>query len=246
VSENVIEIRELVVEYGAGRSARRALDGLSISIARGEIYGFLGPNGAGKTTTIKALLGLVFPKSGDITVLGMRAADIRSHRRLGYLPEVSYFYSFLNAGEIMAMYGRIFGMDKRLIAERTEQVLELVGLRGEEKTLLKHYSKGMLQKVGLAQALLNDPELLILDEPTGGLDPIARIKVREIIRNLKASGKTVFFSSHELSEVELICDHVGIVHGGRLIRSGTLDEILSERKESLERFFIEMIREARP
>ncbi|MDP8248908.1 MAG: ABC transporter ATP-binding protein [Candidatus Tritonobacter lacicola] len=246
MSENVIEIRELVVEYGAGRSARRALDGLSISIARGEIYGFLGPNGAGKTTTIKALLGLVFPKSGDITVLGMRAADIRSHRRLGYLPEVSYFYSFLNAGEIMAMYGRIFGMDKRLIAERTEQVLELVGLRGEEKTLLKHYSKGMLQKVGLAQALLNDPELLILDEPTGGLDPIARIKVREIIRNLKASGKTVFFSSHELSEVELICDHVGIVHGGRLIRSGTLDEILSERKESLERFFIEMIREARP
>lgn len=242
MSENVIEIRDLVVEYGAGKSARRALDGLSISVARGEIYGFLGPNGAGKTTTIKALLGLVFPKRGDITVLGMRAADIRSHRRLGYLPEVSYFYSFLNAGEIMAMYGRIFGMDRRLIAERTEQVLELVGLRGERKTLLKHYSKGMLQKVGLAQALLNDPELLILDEPTGGLDPIARIKVREIIRNLKASGKTVFFSSHELSEVELICDHVGIVHGGKLIRSGTLDEILSERKESLERFFIEMIK----
>ena len=246
MSTNAIEIRDLVVDYRAGRKVKRALDDLSFSVARGEICGFLGPNGAGKTTAIKVMLGLAFPTSGEVAILGTRAGNVRARRDIGYLPEVSYFYKYLTAREILSMYGMIFGMDSRLIKKRTDLVLEMVALTGEERTLLRHYSKGMLQKVGLAQSLLNDPELLILDEPTGGLDPLARIQIREIIRDMKAAGKTIFFSSHELSEVELICDHVGIIHRGRLIRSGRLDEILSERKESLERFFIEMIEGGRP
>lgn len=215
----------------------------SVSIDQGEVFGFLGPNGAGKTTTIKILLGLQSATSGSVSVLGKDPAIPESRARIGYLPEVANYYDFLNIRELLAFYGALCSMPRDRIRKRTDELLELVGLSDRAKTPLKQYSKGMLQRAGVCQALLHDPDLLILDEPTTGLDPLARLQMRDIIVALRDQGKTVFFSSHELSEVEVVCDRVGVLCKGELKWCGPTAQVAGDPDENLERKFLKIIGE---
>ncbi|HDS09889.1 MAG TPA: ABC transporter ATP-binding protein [Firmicutes bacterium] len=209
-----------------------ALDRLNLDIRKGSIFGFLGPNGAGKTTAIKILLGLLLPTAGDVFVLGKDPRDTRAKSKIGFLPEMTYYESYLKIDEILKYYAGLFQMDTETTRKRIDYVLDLVGLTGFRKKFLHEYSKGMLQRLGLAQALLNDPELLILDEPTSGLDPIAQMEIRQILSHLAEEGKTIFLSSHLLSEVELICSHTGILKAGKLVKWGALNDLLK-----INRFF---------
>ncbi|HNN41997.1 MAG TPA: ABC transporter ATP-binding protein [Nitrospira sp.] len=211
-----------------GRPAFVALDGLSLTVRRGEIFGFLGPNGAGKTTTLKILMGLVRATSGTALLLGQPAGDVETRRRIGFLPESPYFYDYLTAEEFLGFYGRLAGLSRAAITQRVTDLLELVGLVDARTRQLRKFSKGMLQRVGLAQALIHDPELIILDEPMTGLDPVGRKQVRDLILSLRDCGKTVCFSTHILHDVEMICDRVGIVMKGRLVASGRVDELVRQ------------------
>jgi ABC-2 type transport system ATP-binding protein len=202
-----------------------ALVDLNVEVQEGEIFGFLGPNGAGKTTTIKILLGLIFPTTGSAEVLGRPAGDLEMRRRVSYLPESPYFYDHLTGVELLDFYGRLFRLPQRERQRRTHELIDQVGLKNDKAKQLKQYSKGMLQRIGIAQALVNDPTLLILDEPTSGLDPVAHIEIRHLIRSLKDRGKTVFLSSHQLTDVEQVCDRVAILNFGRLVRTGTVSEL---------------------
>lgn len=218
-----------------------ALDSLSLSLERGEIFGFLGTNGAGKTTTIKLLLGLIRPTSGTLSVMGGDPADSAIRARIGYMPEIAYYYPYLTATELLEFYGGICAMDGELVKRRTRELLAVVGLEDAAKRPLKTYSKGMLQRAGIAQALLNDPEFLVLDEPFTGLDPLARIRFRELMKSLKSRGKTIFFSSHELGETELLCDRVAIMKRGQLVYAGSVQELAGDGERNLERLFIEKL-----
>ncbi len=219
----------------------RAVDGLTLSVVEGEILGFLGTNGAGKTTTIKMLLGLIPADSGRIEVIGADPRKALTRRRIGYMPETAYYYPFLNVHELLQFYGGLCGMDKALIKKRSDELIEKVGLQHAGNRLLRTYSKGMLQRAGIVQALLHDPDLLILDEPFTGLDPLARIHFRDLIFDLKKAGKTVFFSSHELSEAELICDRVAILKGGKCVFEGAVKEIAGDGGRNLERIFLRVL-----
>ncbi len=212
----------------------KGLDGLSLSVSRGEIYGFLGPNGAGKTTTLKILMGLMRPTNGAAELLGQPAGDIHTRWRIGFLPEAPYFYDYLTAEEFLGFYGRLAGLDRSTLARRITELLDLMGLTEARTRQLRKFSKGMLQRIGLAQALIHDPELVILDEPMSGLDPIGRKQVRDLILNLREQGKTVFFSTHIIPDVEMICDRVGIVVKGRLLATGRVDELVSGHTRSVE------------
>lgn len=235
----VIEIGQLVVQY----KNHRAVNGLSFEVKRGEIFGFLGPNGAGKSTTIKTILGLIPYQSGAVKIHGLSPANPASRRSIGYLPEEANYYRFLTPVEILTFYGNIFGIPKSELKGRVQKLLALVGLSSVSGRFVGTFSKGMTQKVSLAQALINEPETLILDEPTSGLDPLARMDLRDILTDLKKRGKTIFFSSHELSEVELLCDSIVIIKAGVLVRSGTTAEVLGAHHEkNLEKFFLETIR----
>ncbi len=214
------------MSYGRGARAVRALDGVSLELRAGEIFGLIGPNGAGKTTLIKAVLGLIEPDEGQVRVCGEPGGSVAARSRLGYMPEVAYYYELLRAGEFLRLCGRLCGMRGRRLEERINGLLGQVGLAAHRRMLIKHYSKGMRQKLGLAQAMLHGPELLLLDEPTSGLDPLARRDVRRLMLALRAEGRTVLFSSHELSEVEMVCDRVAVINGGRVVVSGTMEEIL--------------------
>ena len=240
--EHVIEVSSLVVDY----QKKRAVDNLTFRVARGHIFGFLGPNGAGKSTTIKSLLGLTQIKSGDARLHGLPASDVKAREKVGYLPEEATYYRFLSPWETMRFYGEVFRVPGRILKERIEVLLSLVGLYTVRHNPIRTFSKGMTQKLSLAQALINDPETLILDEPTSGLDPLARLALRDILTELKRKGKTIFFSSHELSEVELLCDSIAIIKSGALVTSGTLGEVLDKYKkgknQNLERFFLEAIK----
>ncbi len=240
VAEPIIRIENLRVEY-RGSIRKLAVDGLTLRIQPGEVFGFLGPNGAGKTTTMNVLLGFVNPSGGAAYIFGVNVRDPIARQRIGYLPELTYYYKFLTAEELLRFYGRIFEIPRRELDERIEKVLKLVELEPARKRLIKTYSKGMQQRVGLAQALINDPDLLILDEPTSGLDPIGRMKVREIIQRLKDEGKTVFFSSHELGEVETICDRVAILNQGRLQVEGKVSDLVDRYECNLEQVFLKVI-----
>lgn len=226
--ETAIKIEGLTKEYfnKTTRKMVRAVDDLHIEVYRGEIFSFLGPNGAGKTTTIKMLLGLIFPTKGDAWVLGKPIGDVSVKRQIAYLPESPYFYEYLTGRQVLDFYARLFGIPASERKKKVNDLLELVGLSRDGDKTLRNYSKGMLQRIGVAQALLNDPELLFLDEPTSGLDPMARIEIRDLIMRLKQQGKTVFLSSHQLLEVELICDRVSILNRGKLLKAGKLDELL--------------------
>jgi ABC-2 type transport system ATP-binding protein len=233
-----IEIDALTKVFEVGFLRKRpvtALDGLTLTVERGEIYGFLGPNGAGKTTTLKLLVRLIRPTSGTARILGESIDAVEMHRRIGYLPEQAYFYDYLSARELCAYYGRLAGVDKRALGQRVDETLTRVGLDPKAfDRQLRKFSKGMLQRVGLAQAIVHDPEVVFLDEPMSGLDPIGRRQVRDLILELRDAGKTVFFSSHILADVEALCDHVAILNAGRLVETGRLAEILSRRTGELE------------
>jgi ABC-2 type transport system ATP-binding protein len=203
-----------------------AVDNLTLDVEEGEIFGFLGPNGAGKTTTIKMLLGLIFPTAGTATMLGRPIGDVEARRQISYLPESPYFYDHLTGGELLDFFGRLFGIEETARRRKVDELMDLVGLKNDKQKQLKQYSKGMLQRIGLAQALVNDPKLLIFDEPTSGLDPVAHIEIRNLIESLRDQGKTVFLSSHQLSDVELVCDRVAILNYGRMVKTGAVDDLV--------------------
>jgi ABC-2 type transport system ATP-binding protein len=223
---------DLTKDYAVGfwrKRPYRALDRLSLEVEAGEVFGFLGPNGAGKTTTLKLLLQLVFPTSGDGEILGKPLGDLSVKRRIGYLPENPYFYDYLTAEELLAYYASLFGIRGAERQARAGRLLDEVGIGAERRLQLRKFSKGMLQRVGIAQALINDPELVILDEPMSGLDPLGRRDVRTLILRLRDSGCTVFFSSHVLSDAEALCNRVAILAKGRLITAGRLTDMLALR-----------------
>jgi ABC-2 type transport system ATP-binding protein len=227
-SETVIETRNLSKVYRDfwGRQKVRALKALDLEVRRGEIFGLLGPNGSGKTTTMKLLLGLLFPTSGQALVFGKPATDVTKNERLGYLPEESYLYRFLNAEETLDFYGRLFDMPTATRRQRVKELIDLVGLSGAKRRQLREYSKGMTRRIGLAQALINDPELILLDEPTSGLDPIGTREMKDLILKLKAQGKTVVMCSHLLADVQDVCDRIAILHLGELKEMGRVDSLL--------------------
>ena len=239
----ILKTQKLRVEFRSRemrQATKVALAGLDLEVRAGEVFGFLGPNGAGKTTTMNVLLGFVPPTSGEASLFGIDVRQPIARQRIGYLPEMTYYYKFLTAEELLRFYAKIFGLSRGEADKRIDRLLKLVELEPARKRPIKSYSKGMQQRVGLAQALINNPDLLVLDEPTSGLDPLGRMKVREIIQRLKNEGKTVFFSSHELGEVESVCDRVAIIHQGELKAIGCVADITGQHA-SLEKAFLEII-----
>jgi len=225
-----IRIDELTKDYAIGfwrRRPYRALDRLSLEIAPGEVFGFLGPNGAGKTTTLKLLMQLIFPSSGRAEILGRPVGDLATRRRIGYLPENPHFYDHLTAEELLTYFARLFGYRGAALTSRVSSLLDRVAIGAERRLQLRKFSKGMIQRVGIAQALVNDPEVVFLDEPMSGLDPLGRRDVRRLILELRDQGRTVFFSSHILADAEALCRRVAVVAGGRLAASGRLTDILA-------------------
>lgn len=220
---------------------KHAVRDLNLSLAEGEVLGFIGTNGAGKTTTIKMLLGLLRPTEGTVSVFGGDPRDAAVRRRVGYMPEIAYYYPYLTARELLSFYGGVCAMDKAVIRRRSDELLEAVGLADAARKPLKTYSKGMLQRAGIAQALLPDPDLLVLDEPFTGLDPLARIHFRELLQSLRKAGKSIFFSSHELGETELLCDRVAILKEGHCFYDGPASRIAGDGKQNLERLFLEVL-----
>jgi ABC-2 type transport system ATP-binding protein len=228
----VIEMDNLTKEYEVGflkKRKVRALDQLTLQVRRGEIFGFLGPNGAGKTTTLKLLMRLIYPTSGSARILGHEIDDVATRSRIGYLPENPYFYDYLTGRELLLYTAALFGMSKDEARAKAEELLAQVGLdRDRADRQLRKYSKGMLQRIGIAQALVNDPEIVFMDEPMSGLDPIGRREVRDLMLSLRNQNKTLFFSSHILSDVEALCDRAAILSQGKLVRCGTVQEMTGE------------------
>ena len=225
----ILQVDHLRKIFRVGFWGRRvtAVDGLSFEVQRGEVFGFLGPNGAGKTTTIKMLMGLIYPSGGTATLFGRPVGDPAAKAKVGFLPESPYFYDYLTGREFLRFYGHLFGLLGSVLEKRIDELLELVGMTHARDLQLRKFSKGMLQRVGIAQALINDPELVILDEPMSGLDPIGRKEVRDLILRLKESGKTVMFSSHILHDAELLCDRVAMIMKGRLVACGHVSELVA-------------------
>ncbi len=224
-----VEVKNLVKDFkGPFRGKKvRAVKDVSLTIAPGEVYGLIGPNGSGKSTTMKAVLGLVAPTSGTCAIFGKNSTKVDSRSEVGFLPENPYFYKHLTAAETVRFYGRLCGMRGRVLKDRIEEMLELVGLQDARDRRLKGFSKGMLQRIGLAQALVQDPRLVVLDEPTAGVDPTGSREIRDLILTLKNRGITVFLCSHLLEQVQEICDRVGIIHQGVLVNEGRLGDLIS-------------------
>jgi ABC-2 type transport system ATP-binding protein len=237
-SEVALKIEGLTKDFQTGflkKKSTRALDQLSLEVKQGEIFGFLGPNGAGKTTTLKILMRLIFPTSGQASILGKSYDDSLTRRRIGYLPENPYFYDYLSGRELLEYSAALFGIPDHQAKLRARELLNLVGLEKERADRqLRKYSKGMLQRIGLAQALINDPDIVFMDEPMSGLDPIGRREVRDLMLSLRKQNKTVFFSSHILSDVEALCDRAAILVKGKLIRCGTVQELTGEEHSAFE------------
>ena len=232
-----IEILGLEKTYSVGfwrKSPKRALQPLHLAVESGEIFGFLGPNGAGKTTTLKMLMGLVFPTGGSARILGMDSADPKVKAQIGFLPEQPYFYDYLTAHELLEYYGQLSGMLAADCRQKVASVLQRVGLPEVDGLQLRKFSKGMLQRVGIAQAILHDPKVVFLDEPMSGLDPMGRREVRNLIQQLKTEGKTVFFSTHILSDAEALCDRVAIIHRGELKGVGAVAELTGRMHGKIE------------
>jgi ABC-2 type transport system ATP-binding protein len=232
-----IEILGLEKTYSVGfwrKQPKRALHPLQLTVEDGEIFGFLGPNGAGKTTTLKLLMGLVFPTAGSARILGREWTDPSVKAQIGFLPEQPYFYDYLTAHELLEYYGQLSGVPAKQLKQRVEQVLEQVGLRDVQGVQLRKFSKGMLQRVGIGQAILHDPKLVFFDEPMSGLDPMGRREVRDLMEQLKHEGKTVFFSTHILSDAEALCDRVAIIHKGELRGVGAIEDLTSSVQGKVE------------
>ena len=229
-SDLVVQTEQLSKIFRVGFWGKRvtAVDGLNLEVRPGEVFGFLGPNGAGKTTTLKILMGLIYPTSGQAWLFGRDLGDPQTKARLGFLPESPYFYDYLTSREFLGFYGHLFGLWGAVLYKRIDELLELVGMTHAKDLQLRKFSKGMLQRVGVAQALINDPELVVLDEPMSGLDPIGRKEVRDLILRLKDSGKTVLFSSHILHDAEVLCDRVAMILKGRLVACGRVTDLLDQ------------------
>src|SRR5579862_750758 len=240
MSTPAIEIIGLTKDYAVGfwrKRMRRSLDSLTLQVEEGEIFGFLGPNGAGKTTTLKLLMGLIFPTAGTARIRGCSIDDVRMHQDIGYLPEQPYFYDYLTARELLDYYARFSNYGALERRERVGRFLDLVGLASAGDVQLRKYSKGMLQRAGIAQAILHDPKVIFLDEPMSGLDPVGRREVRDIIVDLKKQGRTVFFSTHILSDAEMLCDRVAVLSGGKLQGVGAPADIVSIQASAMEILF---------
>jgi ABC-2 type transport system ATP-binding protein len=235
-----IETENLGKEYPHGflhLKKKTSLDGLTMQVQEGEVFGLLGPNGAGKSTTIKLLMGIIFPTAGSARMLGKPVSDVTMHAQIGYLPEQPYFYDYLTAAEVLDYFARFHGYSAAERSERVQKMLKKVGLETAGKIQLRKYSKGMLQRVGLAQAILHEPKLVILDEPMSGLDPVGRREVRDIILELKDAGKTILFSTHILPDAEVLCDRVGVIAGGKLRGVGAPDSIVGVETVGMEILF---------
>src|SRR5579863_1163585 len=235
-----IEVENLTKDYPAGfwrKRMRRSLDHLSLRVEEGEVFGFLGPNGAGKTTTLKLLMRLIFPTEGTARIRGRSIDDVSMHAEIGYLPEQPYFYDHLTARELLDYYARFSGFGRAERKRRVTRYLELVGIAAAADVQLRKFSKGMLQRVGIAQAILHEPKVIFLDEPMSGLDPIGRREVRDVILDLKRQGRTVFFSTHILSDAEMLCDRVAVLVGGKLQGTGAPGEIVAIDVQAMEVFF---------
>jgi len=239
----IIKVTDLSKIFYLGRKKTvTALNKVNFEVEDGEIFGILGPNGSGKTTCLKLLLGIIFPTEGEISLMGKSQFDVEVKEKIGFLPENPYYYDYLSGAEVLYFYGRLFGMSRKLIKERTDYLLKLVNLQDAGKLSLKHYSKGMLERIGLASSLINDPKILILDEPTTGLDPIGCKETRDLLLQLKQMGKTILLSSHFLSEVERVCSRIAIFHRGYLLTVGVLTELLKQyQAENLEDLFVKAI-----
>jgi len=229
-SDLVVQTEQLSKVFRVGFWGKRvtAVDRINLEVRTGEVFGFLGPNGAGKTTTLKMLMGLIYPTSGQACLFGRELGDPQTKARLGFLPESPYFYDYLTSREFLGFYGHLFGLWGAVLDKRVDELLELVGMTHAKDLQLRKFSKGMLQRVGVAQALINDPELVVLDEPMSGLDPIGRKEVRDLILRLKESGKTVLFSSHILHDAEVLCDRVAMILKGRLVACGKVTDLLDQ------------------
>ncbi|HEY6639470.1 MAG TPA: ABC transporter ATP-binding protein [Nitrospiraceae bacterium] len=229
-SDLVVQTEQLSKIFRVGFWGKRvtAVDGLNLEVRRGEVFGFLGPNGAGKTTTLKMLMGLIYPTGGQARLFGRDLGDPQIKARLGFLPESPYFYDYLTSREFLEFYGHLFGLWGAVLSNRVDELLQLVGMTHAKDLQLRKFSKGMLQRVGIAQALINDPELVVLDEPMSGLDPVGRKEVRDLILRLKESGKTVLFSSHILHDAEVLCDRVAMILKGRLVACGRVTDLLDQ------------------
>jgi len=232
----VIKTENLTKNFKVGFKGKSfaALKGLNLEVNNGEIFGFLGPNGAGKTTTIKILMGLIYPTAGKAWILDKEVGDVEIKNRIGFLPEQPYFYDYLTSTEFLRFYGQLFGLDGDELRARMKNLLALVGLEDAADIQLRKFSKGMLQRIGIAQAVINQPDLIVLDEPMSGLDPIGRKEIRDIVLRLKDDGKSVFFSTHIIPDVEMICDRVGILMKGELVNVGRLDEIMDAKVKYVE------------
>src|SRR5947199_10598345 len=240
MSVPAIETENLTQQYPHGflnLKKRTSLEGLNMQVERGEVFGFIGPNGAGKSTTIKLLMRLIFPTAGSARILGKPISDIEMHRDIGYLPEQPYFYDYLTAAELLDYFARIHDLPSADRKERVQRMLKKVGLETAGKIQLRKYSKGMLQRVGLAQAILHDPKVVMLDEPMSGLDPVGRREVRDIILELKQAGKTILFSTHILPDAEMLCDRVGVIAGGKLRGVGAPGSIVGVKSLGMEIIF---------
>jgi ABC-2 type transport system ATP-binding protein len=247
----VLTVSNLQVIYGKGRKRHQAVRGLDFAIYPGETVGFIGPNGAGKSSTIKAIMGFIFPAAGAVHVFGDAAGTVASRCRIGYLPEVSLYYPFMKAREVLELYGGLHGLGRAELRQRIPELLERVGLGGKGEVLLKHFSKGMQQRVGIAQAIISDPDLLVFDELSSGLDPLGRYDLRAVLLDLKQRGKTIFFSSHELYEVESLCDRVIMINQGRKLADEPVAELLARlgqgsEPRTLEEYFMHLVRPAQP
>jgi len=235
-----IETENLTKDYPFGflhLKKKTSLEGLNMQVETGEVFGFIGPNGAGKSTTIKLLMGLIFPTAGSARILGKTINDVAMHRNIGYMPEQPYFYDYLTAAEVLDYFARFHDLSAAERNDRVQKMLKKVGLETAGKIQLRKYSKGMLQRVGLAQAILHDPQVVILDEPMSGLDPVGRREVRDIILELKRDGKTVMFSTHILSDAEMLCDRVGVIVGGKLRGTGAPGQLVDMKTRGMEVLF---------
>ncbi|HOK79652.1 MAG TPA: ABC transporter ATP-binding protein [bacterium] len=239
----IIETKQLTKHYILGKKKIVVgLEKVDLEVEQGEIFGILGPNGSGKTTCLKLLLGILFPTSGEARIMGKFPDDIEMKQHVGFLPENPYYYDYLTGPELLQFYASLFSLDAGTTKKRIEQLLELVELKDAKRLTLRHYSKGMLERIGLAASLINDPEILILDEPTTGLDPIGCRDTRNLLLKLKQQGKTILLSSHFLSEVERVCDRIAIFHRGYLLATGTLDGLNRQyQAENLEDLFVKTI-----
>ncbi len=242
----IVRVDDLVKDMrpGFGLRKKRILDGISFRVREREIFGFIGPNGAGKTTTLKVLMGLIRPTSGEASILGHDVGEITFRRQIGFLPEQPYFYDYLTGREILRFYAKLSGVSQDRRERRVSELLSLVGLAEAGDTRLRSYSKGMLQRIGVAQALVHDPTVVFLDEPMSGLDPVGRKEVRDIILRLRAEGKTIFMSTHILSDVEMVCDRVAIIAEGKIRYEGAIDEFLHAGEPQVDLVFANLPSEA--